>query len=100
MVRKNIAQPAASEPVDEPVLESNMPTAEATLDEAGKDGWREQTREGIGTVMVNRDKVLIRVVVRASIDYMRNGGAGSSSYFEPRLKAIGLRTSGSKITMA
>lgn len=100
MVRKNITQPAASEPVDEPVLERNMPTAEATLDEAGKDGWREQTREGIGTVMVNRDKVLIRVVVRASIDYMRNGGAGSSSYFEPRLKAIGLRTSGSKITMA
>lgn len=101
MVRKNSNQTTRAGGPDNAVMpDTTATTDDVTLDEAGKDGWREQTREGIGTVMVNRDKVLIRVVVRASIDYMRNGGAGSNGYFEPRLKAIGLRISGSKITMA
>lgn len=100
MVRKNINQTTKAGEPDNAVIPETIATTDAvTLDESGKDGWREETREGIRTVMVNRDKVLIRVVVRASIDYMQNGGAKSQDYFEPRLKAVGLRTSGNKITM-
>lgn len=67
MVRKNSNQTTkAGEPDNAVMPETTETTDDVTLDEAGKDEWREQTREGIGTVMVNRDKVLIRVVVRAS----------------------------------
>lgn len=100
MVRKNSHSDIKSDAPEGVLLSDTVaPSAEVRFDETAKDGWREQTREGIGTVMVNSDKVLIRVVVMTAIDYMQNGGPKSADYFDSRLKAIGLRTSGNKIAM-
>lgn len=69
------------------------------FDESAKEDWRERSREGIGAVMANHDKILTRVVTMAAIDFVSNGAENSNAYYDDRLKPLGLKVSGSKIAM-
>lgn len=69
------------------------------IDESVKEDWRERSREEIGAVMVDREKILTRVIAMAAIDFVANGAENSNSYFDERLELLGLAVSGNKVAM-
>lgn len=71
----------------------------AAIDESSKEKWRERSREGIAAVTANHDKILTRVIAMAAIDFVANGAENSNSYYDERLKTLGLPVSGSKVAM-
>lgn len=71
----------------------------AEIDESDKEKWRERSREGIAAVTANHDKILTRVIAMAAIDFVANGAENSNSYYDERLKPLGLPVSGSKVAM-
>ena len=84
-----------------PAVSTNIlaPNFGATPREEQKTEWREAARDGVATVMVNRDKVLVRTTAMATVDYVMNGGPKSDGYFDTKLDELRLKTAGEKPTM-
>lgn len=76
-----------------------LPATAQIFDETAKERWRERSREDIGSLTINHDKILTRIIAMAAIDFMLNGAEESRDYYDARLKPLGLRSSGDKVAM-